>query len=71
MQWPTMIRTAHLTTDNPKPEMAPALPAMVTVRQHNAANNPIQLNSSATTSTIDSVTIYRLLEDAQSRLQRE
>lgn len=51
-----MIRKAHLTTDNPNPEIAPALPAIVTVRQHNEANNPIQLNSS------DTVTIQEVIE---------
>lgn len=43
-----MTRKAHLTTERPNPEIAPARPAMVTVRQHSAANSPIQLNSSAT-----------------------
>jgi len=45
----TMTRKAHLTTERPNPEMAPALPEIVAVRQQRDANRPIQLNRKATT----------------------
>ena len=46
-----MTRNAHLTTESPNPEIAPARPAIVTVRQHKAEKSPIQLNRRATETT--------------------
>lgn len=54
------IRT-HLTTDSPKPDIAPYLPATVLVIQY-AAKKPNQLNTKATIGMEPYVSLLHILQ---------